>query len=471
MSKPRRDARRTMMERRGAVPQSTIISRDSSDLLLTTDSVRTISGIISRSTKRKLTRGNVKELVKFIRNLPSRNYNGISLKDAQELIAEQFQHRLFEKIREEEDVAENIHLTEITDEPSLAEYQQAELNQLTTDENQQKLTAYHNRRGNAVVDRERVRQSQMMGERASVNNLLAGKSKKEAELIMYKEILRAQRSLNRFLNPENIGELFNRNSTSWTTFNTISLPHQTVPLDSRYRLPTHTPVFEYKWNVHTAGVAGHLGDIRIQDTLQQVIFMKICPFHIPVTNIDHGYYGKIRMLIREFDSQSIQSTAFTKDCRRIIHNHHFEFNIVRRDINRFYLEPCNDGIFIFRKPMAQVNTITISFTAPFEQILPDADRAEGVIADHLNPAVFTTPTPHNLATGDKVYIESFESGDTAIDKLVNRDEGYIITRINDTQFSIPVDLTPLGAGTTENVCVFFGSKRLIIPIEFISLEQ
>lgn len=479
MSKHDAEAKRVMLERRGArptdlmPPSSTAITEDGFELLVSKQFAKQLGNAVSEKTGKKLTRDDASAIMRFLQKLPARRYIGIPFGDAVGLLADQFikKGRVF--VREEEDIVGMMGIDEITDDPAgeMHEYQKKEINSLTTDEHPLKLTSHHNRRGDAVIDQDRVRRQHIMGDRSSVNNLIRGKNRDEAQIDLMGETLATLKAIGRTVNAESIEELFlrSRQGLQYTTFENVTLPHQIIPLDSRYRLPTHTPVFEYKWNLHAAGFEGSLGDIRMQDTLKEIIRMKVCPFWIPVTNINHGYYGKIRMLVKEFVSQSAQTTEFLKDCTQRIRHYHFEFQITRRDLNRFYLEPCNSGIFTFRKPFARPETLTISFTAPFEQILPDVDCLVASVTN-ANPAVFTTTEDHNLATGDLVYPELFESADPAINREINREQGHVITRLSDTTFSIPIDTSSL-AGPVNDVKVYFGSKRLIIPIEFTSLEQ
>jgi len=474
------DARRVELGRRQAIPRNTMLTEDNTDILLTEDSLKTISNLISKETKKEMSASQVRELVQFVSRIPPSQFHNLNLRDSQKRIATQFITRIQawdDDIREEEDVPRITKLGEITDHPTIVDYQRREIMGLTTDENPLKYAAHHNRRGDAAVDRDRVRQEHMHGDRSGPNNLLANgadtqQALAEKQLVISKHMLKAMKTINSFLNPESIDEIFLRSRQSYTTFQNVTLPHMKIPFDSRYRLISHTSTGEYKWNLHSAGFPGHFGDIRLKDTLQQAIRMEVCPFWIPAESINNGYYGKVRLLIKEFSEQALQHTSFSKDRKTIITtNYHFEFDITKRDINRFYLEPvCST--FEFRKPLAIIETITFVFYMPFERMDFEPDR--GIFdVTHSNPAVFTLTdaASHNLATGDLVYIEKFDSVNTAVNDLINRKDGYIITRLSNTQFSIPVDLTAVAGGPTEDACVYYGSKRILATLEFISLEQ
>jgi hypothetical protein len=473
------NANRAMLERRGAVPTetepgpNTIVTEDGFEILLSKKCVKQIGNAISRQINRQLTRGEAEELVAFIQALPARSYINIPYQQAQQTIAAGFVNRHKQSIAEEEDVFRNVGLDEITpDRNAMHEYQKKEINLMTTDENPLKLSQHHNARGNAIVDADRVRREHMMGDRSSANNVLQypGASPLElAVLTSSKETSRAIEAFNRFLNPESIDKILERSRTSWMTYDSVVLPRQVVPLDSRYRIPSYTPLWEYSWYLHTAGVQGSIGNIRMQDTFKELVQMKVSPFWMPITQSNDGYYDKIRMLIKEFTAQSTEFPEYFDNGTIRVHNYHFEFIITKREPGRFYLEPTSSGIFRFRKPFARPETITISFTGPFNQIIPAVDSMEAT-ASNTNPTIFTTVFPNTLATGDLVYIQLFNSPNVPINNLVNRLDGYIVTRLGASTFSIPVDLSSL-AGPVTGCQVFFGSKRLIIPIEFVSLEQ
>jgi hypothetical protein len=345
--------------RRALQTEASIITPDNHEILLTKDSLTTIANRISQIIKKKLARGEVDALVKFVRTLPPDRYYSLSLSEAQEKISGQFLSRyeaIARNFAPESDIDGMLGINHITDGPgTLQEYQKMELNQLTKNENQLKFTSFQNRRGNAVVDRPRVE-----GDYSSPDSIKPGWKPSEEDMrsILYN----TAKMVEKFLDPESIAEMFNGFRQVWTTFQTITLPHLTIPLDSRNRLLTHNTTGEYKWNIHAAGKPGQLGDMRIQDVLEQVIQMKICPFWIPVNDVLDDYYSKVRLLIKEFSAQSIQSTQFLNSDETIptVHNYHFEFEIKRKDKNRLYLYPvCNT--FTFRKPFARVETLTTCF--------------------------------------------------------------------------------------------------------------
>jgi hypothetical protein len=256
---------------------------------------------------------------------------------------------------------------------------------------------------------------------------------------------------------------------AWTTYQTITLPHQTIPLDTRNRLLNITARDRYGWYINNAGFAGQQGNIQLQDTLQEVIKMQISPFWIPCNNALNNYYGKIRMLIKEFSSQSItiNEFPFADSTAPMTYQYHFEFEAKRRNKNKLYLVPVHDT-FIFRTSYAQVNALTVVFRAPFNTVDFDNDRLTMTVSSALI-AVVSSSVPHNLATGDIVYFTNYNSVSTTLNNTVNNLNGYFITKLSPTTFSVPIDTTAAGVPVVSDV--YFGSKRIVMQIEFTSLES
>ena len=462
MSRELANAKKTMLAKQGELGSDTIMTQDRADILLSKKCLTQIANMVSRKVGRGMTHGETQSLITFIQGLPARNYIGLPYARAQNIIADHFISRGVSVMSEDQ-----ARTDEMSSE--MHEYQKSELHNLTNDENPLKLAAFADRRGNAIIDEDRVHGTHIMADRGSPNDILASQSPTGAMVSAANNMSRAVKTFTEYLNPETIGEILMRNKNSWITYESVVLPHQTTQLDSRFRQFIHTPLYEYRWLLNFSGNIGNSGDIRFQDTLKEVIQMQVSSFWIPCKNINDSYYNKIRMFVKEFAAQSIEFAQYLADGSIYVKNYHFEFLITQRDIGRLYLTPIGDGIYRFRKPFARVESLTISFLNPFEQIIPDLDMMTATVSN-TNPAVFTTSASNTLATGDLIYAQLFNSPNPDLNDLVNRQEGYIVTRLSATTFSIPVDLTTL-AGPTTGVQVYFGSKRVIVPLRFTSLEQ
>jgi hypothetical protein len=280
--------------------------------------------------------------------------------------------------------------------------------------------------------------------------------------------------LNSFLAPESTEEMFSRIQSINTNYYNINLIHQLIQLDSRNRLPATygSNPNEYKWNIHTSGLPGQLGDVRIQDTTQQIIQMTLFPFWAPVNASVSNPYFKMRLLFKEFVSQSITVSEFNNSGQSTptLENYHFELEVDKIVGDRMYLIP-RQSLFNFRKPMARMETLTTQFRTPFNEEVFDPDSGVFTIT-YGNPTLFTitSPSVHLLNTGDLIYVYNSNSGNSTIDAIINDSIGYDITKLSATQFTIQVDSSVL-AGSEDGINVYYGSKRVFFEVEFLCLEQ
>lgn len=518
--KGQRMSKRHVLNTEGALPQDTILATNAMNILITADSIRSIANLITKQINRKLTTGEIGQLDTFIKRLPDSQFSGMQLGSAHVKIANDFIHRfkMWDEVAEEqEDLAALTRIKEQTTEPTYVDAMKAELGALSDNENGLKYSMFHDRRGRSIVSKERAGKERIFRDRSTPDNYLnaEGQDWKTAEtgyadfpggkaagedmtdpttagaetsvdpavmaaafrnqVRVNKELMKYLKMWNGLFNAETIDDIFSRSTSSLMTFGSVVMPHQVVPLDTRFRLIDYNPPIPntaYRWYVHTSNDAGRPGDIRTQDTLTQVMAMTIDPFWIPISNARYQYYQRVRMYIHEFKSQAVQVNEFIDgDSGTMTRTnfYHFEFLVDRVGVDRIHLTPVNPT-YIFRMPIAQVNTLTISFRSPFELIVFDPDRLNFVVSN-TNPAVFTSLEPNNLATGDLVYVTNFTAmGFPDEVALVNQSTGWFITRLSATTFSIPVDLSAL-PGPVPNVEVQFGSKRIVTQIEFVSLEQ
>ncbi len=454
------------------VPLNTVVTTDTYQLLLTKESLKAIANYASASLKRKLTEGEVRTLIQFVQMLPETQFYKKPMSQAMQEMAAGFlvKNRMMKsQIEDQEDIAAITGVVEDTTDATLVDYQKRELLQMSRSESEFKQRAFPDRRGDALVDREII-----YGNRSAPDGI-APKLLKQEDIneVMYV----GMKALKDFLDPESIQQLIyqSREKDNFHTYNDIELIHQTIQLDSRNRLIVGSgldPILEYRWNIHPAGKPGYPGDIEIQDTIQYVIEMRIGSFWLPLAIDDpiNTYYGKIRMLIREFSAQATQVTEFLDPVQTIPsqYRYHFEFNVTKQDLNRVFLEPVNP-IFQFRTPMARVETVTLVFREPFQVVNLQSDRGVYTVT-YGNPTLFTTTIGNNLATGDLVYVINSHSGSSAIDAILNRKSGYIITRIDNFNFTIQVDTSSL-VGSETDVNVYYASKRTFFELSFTSVEQ
>jgi hypothetical protein len=447
-----------------------MIATDTYHLILSQESLTTIANHVSKAIKRKLGPNEVDALIKFIARTPESRYYQKDYAGTQKAIAQDFLTRNAKMLRvvQEQDLDDNLSgVSADTDIGGISDYNRKEISQLTDDENSFKFTAHVNRRGDAVIDRERVE-----GKRSSPDNLLPTSAVK-TQYLVNKELFKMARMIQKLLAPESTEDMFSKFQTMNTNYYSINLVHQIVQFDSRYRLPNYTNNnSDFRWYVHTAGQAGQLGAVRILDTIQQVIQMRIFPFWVPVNTTTLNPYAKIRLLIREFINQCITAYEFNDPTQSLpeAKDYHFEFDVEKQVGDRLYLVPIQNE-FTFRKPMARIESITTNFRTPFQEDIFDPDS--GVYTMTFgNPTLLTLTnfTDNFLNTGDLIYIYNSDSGIPTLDAELDSPYGYVITKLSATQFTIAVD-SSAAVGSQTGVNVYYGSKRVTFQIEFIALEQ
>lgn len=245
-----------------------------------------------------------------------------------------------------------------------------------------------------------------------------------------------------------------------------------ICLDSRYRdisQDVSTTTFSnIGWNFlnttnATNGAVNYIGDV------QEVVSISTGDIRIPyrVSNTTNKY-NRISMLVNEWSGQSF------------IANEGRKFHLMfasKTDDNMLDCSALPNGIttFNFTKPITQLDTITISFGSPLESLLFDMDRMQMQVL-YQNPMQLTSVLPHNLQTGDPIYISGFStnsSSDNVMVARVNLSSGYNIRYIDDNTIQIDdIDLTALvGAINGLYVSVYFGSKRIIVPLTITYISK
>lgn len=436
------EAKEKELRFRGVNKNDYILS-DSKQFYASKDHVIQVANIISKQIDRKMLLEEITELQAFINRLDPFRYDTVDPDKLPNAIAADFvQNRLIgtQKLRD------LVH----TDGPAtMNEYQKKELNQFTPDENQLKFAQFGDRRGNAVVDRDRIRGKRMPTE--------------EQKNELFVETADALKS---FFDANSIDNLFQRFRANWTNYFNINLPHQILQFDSRNRDLSKT---NYSWSINPSGQIGQPGTIQIQDTLQQVIQMKIGPFWLPIYNPLITYYDTIRMAITEFSPQSVQVQEYlTTGIQVTPEFYHFEFQIKKMAGNKVYLVPVNDT-FTFRKSFSQITAITVIFRYPFNILAVQKDYGTYTMTYGVVTTLTTTANT-NLSTGDLIYIMNSNSGSVIIDQQLMNSSGYIVTMLSPTSFTINVNTSSL-IGSQSNITVYYGSKRFTFEIEFVSLEQ
>jgi hypothetical protein len=241
-------------------------------------------------------------------------------------------------------------------------------------------------------------------------------------------------------------------------------------MDTRYRLPDPDGTFKFSWNVLAGTNTSGQGIVNLLNQVKNIVAIKVFPFRIPyVAALDSTQqYKRITMLIEEFSGMSI----IAQEGRKF----HFIFDM-EKDGDMVDLKPLHDAktcIFKFNKPITQLDSLTISFANPLSLLKFDNDRDQGIIY-YENPLRIVTTLPHNLSTGDLIYISGFTTNDpntdSAIIKSINNTSGLNVIIANNDGFTLNIDGIDLTTVTAPipnlYVSLYYGSKRIYIPMEII----
>ena len=193
--------------------------------------------------------------------------------------------------------------------------------------------------------------------------------------------------------------------------------------------------------------------------LEDIVELEIEEFSIPLDNTFNNFYGLVSLFVEEIATQAVMSSENTR--------YHFLFRTIPEG-NRLRLVPTR-GKMIFRKPIRFLTQTTFTFRYPFEQIPFCQDRMTVTSTPGTNPVVWTAPEPHCLNTNDVVYFTDAYTGNIVINTALNSVDGYAITKLNATQFTIPIDFTTVAAPVLT--VSYFGSKRLLIRMRVRCLSR
>jgi hypothetical protein len=254
-----------------------------------------------------------------------------------------------------------------------------------------------------------------------------------------------------------------------------------IILDSRYRELNGSNtigITSFTWSYVLQSLASQQGTVNIVGNVRDIIALRIYPCRIPYVSSADNKYSRISILINQLSSQSF-----------IAHeNRNFHFmlrSVIDDTFINLHTNDYNDGYFYFEKPITTIDKLTLTFGSPIEPVVFDKDRDLCTIdyfiiqpLTKITTGNLNSPTPHNLTNGDRVYFTDFKTGvidpslvneiaiDNAIVELINNINGFVVTVIDAVSFSIILDTSNIQSPINNLVFnVFYGSKRMFIPIE------
>ena len=232
-------------------------------------------------------------------------------------------------------------------------------------------------------------------------------------------------------------------------------------LDSKFRnLSTDKNVF--KWTVlHSSNTAQGTVNTEIDD-VRNIVSIQFDRFNIPYVPSADNIYKKITLSIEEFSSMSVLLNTGR--------NYHMIFSSDKQD-NQIQLTPLinDEGRYRFHTPIHVLDTITISFNSPFSPVEFLKDRFN-VTIEIFSPTQSNIKfsEPHQVTDGELVYLEGFKTLNPTVDfnsiETINRENGHIVTFIDDHTLRIEIGLTNITSDPGNIVDCFIASRRIIIPL-------
>jgi hypothetical protein len=235
-----------------------------------------------------------------------------------------------------------------------------------------------------------------------------------------------------------------------------------ILIDSRYQNRSNQDRSKFSFSIvsGTKNKSEGSGTIISSTSIEDIVEIEVFPFSIPYFNDADNYYKKITMSILELSASSIDAYENSQ--------FHFIFDIEKR-LNLLYLTPINK-VFKFHKPISKINELTIRFGSPLATITFENDRLQTKTINYgANPMTIEFFEPHNLLTGDIIYINDFETLDNARDLAIindiNTPKGHLCSRIDSVSISININATLIKfPDISRRFMIYLGSKRILIPL-------
>lgn len=230
-----------------------------------------------------------------------------------------------------------------------------------------------------------------------------------------------------------------------------------LQFDTRYRNTTYTQidnVGKWQWVVSSVPFVSTETGVGVVFPIDNIMEMEISPFNIPQDNTYPNYYNQVSLFIEEFNTQAVMGSEGTR--------YHWLFDTTNMG-SYTKLTPTRRN-FTFKDPIKTIGNMTFVFRWPFQVVPFNLDRMDATLVPNSNPAQWVTALPHNINTNDPVYFTNVDTGDTTLNEQINTVDGLQITKVDAFTFTVPVDFSTVGTAIFTNV--YFGSKRILIPIRF-----
>lgn len=440
------DPQRFELYSEGALPPQTLITGNNNKHIVTKKTVNVLLKLLIHN--RPITNDDQRSVVNFLKSVSVDKYNGRTYGAVLDLLVRDYTASLKSNQVQYDDYNS---------------YKQKELHHLTHDETGLKFSVYP-----AMHDTYRD---------------IEKKSQRQQEIAV-KEVTQADvnRSMVRMANtvidmcsPQAMSALYEKMRSFNITYQSTTIPRQTLCFDSRNRDSVASTITNISWNFNYTKSRSTVGNVTLQRPIQEIIRVNIDnPFWLWV--IQQNFYiasdlsttsdsiasksqtdfFRLTMDIAEFDAQAV-----TVELPRGLDSLQYQYNVFALSIlsikpgitSRVYVTASSP--FTFIKPLAQLDRITIRFYNDYNPIyiLPDYYQYSSVVK--------TTTVISGVSTS-KIVISGMvgKTADIYRQILRNMVKDYsgvirypadIVTTYNDNTnfYATPIHITNISTGTLE----------------------
>jgi hypothetical protein len=240
------------------------------------------------------------------------------------------------------------------------------------------------------------------------------------------------------------------------------LSYSLILLDSKYRKLDTDGTSVLSWNAANSATTSQ-GTFNYTPNIRDIVSIQTFRFTTPKPTSGDNSYRLISMFITEFVNQGIVA----QENRQF----QFLFESVVED-NKMMLNPSDilsEGTFYFDSPITRLDSITLTFGSPLEQVIFPKDRMN-VTFTYAAVTTIITPESHGLSNGDRISLTGFTTddiaGDAGVIAAMNRLSGHSVTVLSSTTFTISVNTANItGKTSTFEASCYFMENRMFIPIK------
>ena len=246
-----------------------------------------------------------------------------------------------------------------------------------------------------------------------------------------------------------------------------------IVLDSRYRstaLSSSSSNTRFQWQYSPTDNVRE-GTVNSIGNIENIVSMKLYQPIIPNVAGINTNSGRISLLVEEFAAQSFIASALRK--------YHYIMRIALPYFSSRFVEcqteDYGDGVYNFKKPILTFDTLTVSFGDPLSLISIPNDRDKCTVNSYGLTTQVTCTIPHNLSTGDIIFLSTFTTDAPAIDKTtideMNNPFGLAVTVISPTILQLPVDSSTVTTKAALTMPIYYGAFRFILAFEFTYIKN